>query len=137
MSSAPVQSTFAPSTSIVTGSDSGIGRATAVALAEAGLDVGVTWHEDEQGAEGTASEVRALGRRAALRRLDLSQLPDAADVVDELFLTMSPKVVGGAAALTIVAGRELVEPREPTLVSVAEAESELFTRWRFRASGGR
>ncbi|HLM09532.1 MAG TPA: dihydrofolate reductase family protein [Thermoleophilaceae bacterium] len=59
----------------------------------------------------------------------------AADVVDELFLTMSPKVVGGAAALTIVAGRELVEPREPTLVSVAEAESELFTRWRFRASG--
>ena len=59
----------------------------------------------------------------------------AADVVDELFLTMSPKVVGGAAALTIVAGRELVEPLEPTLVSVAEAESELFTRWRFRASG--
>ena len=59
----------------------------------------------------------------------------AADVVDELFLTVSPKLVGGAAALTIVAGRELVEPREPTLVSVAEAESELFTRWRFRASG--
>jgi riboflavin-specific deaminase-like protein len=61
----------------------------------------------------------------------------AADLVDELFLTMSPKVVGGAAALTIVAGRELVEPVEPDLVSVAEADSELFTRWRFRASGGR
>jgi riboflavin-specific deaminase-like protein len=55
----------------------------------------------------------------------------AADLVDELFLTMSPKVVGGAAALTIVAGRELVEPLEPKLVSVAEAENELFTRWRF------
>ena len=61
----------------------------------------------------------------------------AADLVDELFLTMSPKVVGGAAALTIVAGRELVEPVEPDLVSVAEADSELFTRWRFRASGRR
>ena len=61
----------------------------------------------------------------------------AAGVVDELFLTMNPKVLGGASALTIVAGRELVEPAEPSLVSVAEADSELFTRWRFRASGGR
>lgn len=61
----------------------------------------------------------------------------AADLVDELFLTMNPKLLGGAAALTIVAGRELVEPLEPSLVSVAEADGELFTRWRFRASGGR
>ena len=58
----------------------------------------------------------------------------AAGLVDELFLTMNPKVVGGAAALTIVAGRELVEPAELDLVSVAEAESELYTRWRVRES---
>ena len=56
----------------------------------------------------------------------------AAGLVDELFLTMNPKVVGGAAALTIVAGRELVEPRELDLVSVAEADGELYTRWRVR-----
>jgi riboflavin-specific deaminase-like protein len=56
----------------------------------------------------------------------------AAGLVDELFLTMNPKVVGGAAALTIVAGRELVEPVELDLVSVAEAEGELYTRWRVR-----
>jgi riboflavin-specific deaminase-like protein len=55
----------------------------------------------------------------------------AAGLVDELFLTMNPKVLSGAAALTIVAGRELVEPAEPELVSVAEADGELFTRWRF------
>ena len=58
----------------------------------------------------------------------------AADLVDELFLSMSPKIVGGSAALTIVAGRELVEPREAALISVAEAEGELFTRWRFSHS---
>lgn len=56
----------------------------------------------------------------------------AAGLVDELFLTLNPKVLGGAAALTIVAGRELVEPMELDLVSVAEAEGELYTRWRVR-----
>jgi riboflavin-specific deaminase-like protein len=55
----------------------------------------------------------------------------AAGVVDELFLTLSPKLLSGASALTIVAGRELVEPADARLVSVAEAENELFTRWRF------
>jgi riboflavin-specific deaminase-like protein len=56
----------------------------------------------------------------------------ASRLVDELFLTLNPKVVGGAAALTIVAGRELVEPAELALVSVAEGEGDLFTRWRAR-----
>jgi len=58
----------------------------------------------------------------------------AAGIVDELFLTLNPKVLGGASALTIVAGRELVEPAEATLVSVAEHDGELFTRWRFSHS---
>ncbi|MDP9432592.1 MAG: SDR family NAD(P)-dependent oxidoreductase, partial [Actinomycetota bacterium] len=49
---------------IVTGSDSGIGKVTAVTLAEAGFDVGVTWRSDAEGAEGTAQEVRAAGRPA-------------------------------------------------------------------------
>jgi NAD(P)-dependent dehydrogenase (short-subunit alcohol dehydrogenase family) len=69
---------------IVTGSDSGIGKATAVALARAGYDVGVTWHEDEDGAKDTAREVEAAGRRAQVARLDLSKLPKAADVIDDL-----------------------------------------------------
>jgi riboflavin biosynthesis pyrimidine reductase len=54
----------------------------------------------------------------------------AAGLVDELFLTLNPKLAGGAAALTIVAGRELVEPAELSLMSVAEGGGDLFTRWR-------
>jgi riboflavin-specific deaminase-like protein len=56
----------------------------------------------------------------------------AAGLVDELFLTLNPKAVGGAAALTIVAGRELIEPAELALVSLAEGDGDLFTRWRVR-----
>lgn len=69
---------------IVTGSDSGIGKATAVRLAEAGHDVGITWHSDREGAEGTAAEVTALGRRAEVRHVDLSSMPGPERVVDEL-----------------------------------------------------
>jgi NAD(P)-dependent dehydrogenase (short-subunit alcohol dehydrogenase family) len=72
------------STAIITGSDSGIGRATAVALASRGLDVGITWHSDEEGANETAREVRDLGRRAAVAQLDTSRPHDAARVVDAL-----------------------------------------------------
>jgi len=69
---------------IITGSDSGIGKATAVQLAQDGFDIGITWHRDEDGAESTAEEVRSHGRQALVKQLDLSKLPKAADVIDEL-----------------------------------------------------
>ena len=54
----------------------------------------------------------------------------AAGLVDELFLTTSPLLVGGAHALTIVAGREHVEPVPAELLWLYEAGGELFARWR-------
>lgn len=71
-------------TAIVTGSNSGIGKATALALAADGFDVGITWHSDEEGANDTADQVRALGVRAVVARLDTTDIPGCADVVDEL-----------------------------------------------------
>jgi NAD(P)-dependent dehydrogenase (short-subunit alcohol dehydrogenase family) len=67
---------------IVTGSDSGIGRATALALARRGFDVGITWHSDEDGALRTAADVRAHGVRAEVTHLDL--VDGAAEAFDEL-----------------------------------------------------
>ncbi|PNG22390.1 SDR family oxidoreductase [Streptomyces cahuitamycinicus] len=69
---------------VITGADSGIGRATAVHLARAGMDVGITYHSDRKGAQETADEVRAHGQRAEVARMDLTRLPDAADTVDDL-----------------------------------------------------
>jgi NAD(P)-dependent dehydrogenase (short-subunit alcohol dehydrogenase family) len=76
--------TFTPRTAIVTASDSGIGRATAVALALAGMDVGITWHTDAEGAEETAEEVRSHGRRAVVAPLDTTDLPACGEVIDRL-----------------------------------------------------
>src|SRR5215218_6085410 len=90
---------------IVTGSESGIGRATAVALARQGCDLGITWYRDEAQGEATAAEVRSLGRRAELRPLDLTRLPDAADVVDEL-----ADVLGGIDVLVNDAGTGHLTP---------------------------
>jgi NAD(P)-dependent dehydrogenase (short-subunit alcohol dehydrogenase family) len=73
---------------VVTGSDSGIGKASAVALAEQGYDVGVTWHSDEAGAAATAREVEEHGRRTSVRQVDLGDPPAAADRVDELAETL-------------------------------------------------
>jgi len=76
--------TFQPRHAIVTASDSGIGRATAVALAASGLDVGVTWHSDEAGAQDTAAEVRQAGVKAEVAHLDTSDLDSCGDVIDDL-----------------------------------------------------
>jgi NAD(P)-dependent dehydrogenase (short-subunit alcohol dehydrogenase family) len=49
---------------LVTGAQQGIGRATALAFAEAGADVAVNWLDNAEAAEQVAEIVRATGRRA-------------------------------------------------------------------------
>ena len=46
--------------------------------------MGVTYNRDEEGARGTADEIEAHGQRAAVAHLDLTDLPAAADRIDEL-----------------------------------------------------
>ena len=90
---------------IVTASDSGIGKATAVALAQGGYDVGITWRSDEDGAHGTAREVEGHGRRAEVRRLDLLQRDTVRPTIGEL-----ADALGGVDVLVNNAGTGSATP---------------------------
>jgi riboflavin-specific deaminase-like protein len=52
------------------------------------------------------------------------------ELVDELFLSLAPRIAGGGEAPTIVEGMPLAELLELELVWVLEAEGELFIRYR-------
>ncbi len=68
---------------IVTGADSGIGKATAELLAVEGYDVGLTYHSDRDGAEDTRAGIEERGQRCFVAQQDLTR-PDTADTIGEL-----------------------------------------------------
>jgi len=53
---------------LITGSDSGIGQATAIEFAREGADVVMHYLDDSKGAEKTRAAVTAAGRRAPRRQ---------------------------------------------------------------------
>jgi glucose 1-dehydrogenase len=57
---------------LVTGASSGIGRAAAVKLAEAGADVALNFLTMPEGAEAAAADIAKLGRKALLYRVDVT-----------------------------------------------------------------
>ena len=82
---------------LVTGAGSGIGRAAAVALANAGADVGLIGRRPEQ-LEETAAMVRGLDRRAEVRAADVAA-PDALEsAVRAIEAALGPVTVAVAAA---------------------------------------
>ena len=87
------------SVAIVTGGNSGIGRACAVALAARGFDVGIVWHREQERAADAVAECESHGVRAVARDADLERIPGADAVVDEL-----AEELGGLDALVNNAG---------------------------------
>jgi NAD(P)-dependent dehydrogenase (short-subunit alcohol dehydrogenase family) len=68
-------------TAVITGADSGIGRAVAIAYAREGADVLISYLEEHEDAEDTARYVQKAGRRAVLVAGDVSSPQHCRDLV--------------------------------------------------------
>ena len=87
---------------LVTGADSGIGRATAIAYAREGADVVLNYLPSEQSdAEDVARLIEAAGRRAVLAPADISVEEEARGLVRE-----AVEELGGLDVIAIVAGKQ-------------------------------
>jgi NAD(P)-dependent dehydrogenase (short-subunit alcohol dehydrogenase family) len=69
---------------LVTGGNRGLGKATALALAEAGSDVVLTYRSHEDEALAVRDQVNALGRRALALQLDTTAFATFDAFVDDL-----------------------------------------------------
>ncbi|MDR6971901.1 SDR family oxidoreductase [Leifsonia shinshuensis] len=66
---------------LITGADSGIGKAVAIAYAREGADVAISYLSEDEDAEDTAKWVREAGRKALLLRGDVSDPAHCREIV--------------------------------------------------------
>ncbi|MEV5965131.1 SDR family oxidoreductase [Kribbella sp. NPDC051952] len=92
---------------LVTGGSRGIGAATAVALAERGADVALTYNNSPEAAAKVVKEIEALGRRAFALEVDATDavavgdvVRRAADLLDGLDILVNNAGVGAIGPIT-------------------------------------
>lgn len=98
MTTSPIQhgtdhgSWFSGRVALVTGAGSGMGRAIAVALGQAGACVGVHYRGNQAGAELTTQQVIDAGGRAAVLQADLSNARQVEAMFEELDGEFEPSI---------------------------------------------
>ena len=92
-------------TALVTGASRNIGQAIAVTLAEAGADVGITAHSNEDGCLETATRVEAAGGNQVVALGDLSKPAEIERVVTTVREELGP--------IDILVNNATVRPQKP------------------------
>ena len=69
---------------LVTGGSRGIGKACALELAKAGYDVVINYAGNEEAANKTVDEIKALGQKAAAKKFDVSNKEAAEAAIAEI-----------------------------------------------------
>lgn len=90
---------------LVTGASRGIGRAIALALAKAGVDVAVNFRDREVDAQEVCSQIKAVGRRALAIKADVAKASEVSRLVDTV-----ENQLGGIAILANNAGISRPQP---------------------------
>jgi 3-oxoacyl-[acyl-carrier protein] reductase len=104
---------LASRTALVTGGNTGIGRAVALAYADEGADVAVCWIDREAETRTLVAAVEARGRRALAVRADVTQEADVVALVDRVERELGPLDV-------LVNNAGVQRPQAITEMSVAD-----------------
>jgi 3-oxoacyl-[acyl-carrier protein] reductase len=75
---------------LVTGGSRGIGRAIAIAFAQAGAEVAINFRSNEAAASEVSSEIRRMGRRAVQVQGDVSKAADVSRMVQAIHRELGP-----------------------------------------------
>ncbi len=97
----------------MTGASKGVGKGVALGLARAGCDVAVNYNADRAGADATAAEITALGRRALVTQANVG----VAAEVDRMFA----EVAAWSPALDILVNNAGVQTWK-ALIDLEESE---------------
>jgi NAD(P)-dependent dehydrogenase (short-subunit alcohol dehydrogenase family) len=99
---------------VITGGDSGIGRAVAIAFAREGADVLISYLDEHEDAEDTKKYVEQAGRRCVLVAGDLSDRAHAKTIV--------PKAVEEFGRVDVLVNNAAFQMSHPTLDEVSDEE---------------
>ncbi|HEV3080616.1 MAG TPA: SDR family NAD(P)-dependent oxidoreductase, partial [Gemmataceae bacterium] len=97
---------------LVTGASAGIGRATALALAQQGADIAINYLTLPEAAEELAEQIRDLGRRALLVPVDVSNQPAVEAMVG--------RTVAELGGLDVLVSSAVYSDREPFVTADME-----------------
>jgi NAD(P)-dependent dehydrogenase (short-subunit alcohol dehydrogenase family) len=101
---------------LITGGDSGIGRAVAIAFAKEGADVAIAYLDEHSDAKETAAEVKKLERRCVTIAADLTSVDECRRVVEE--------AVAGLGRLDVVVNNAAMQVKQDRFEDISPEQLE-------------